>query len=57
MFNESTGAIIKNFSLKLLRNYRLVFPPKDIQVKIVGQLELIEKKHDYVGKYLSSKYQ
>ncbi|MCR1025771.1 restriction endonuclease subunit S [Cellulophaga baltica] len=42
MANMSTGATIKNFSLKSMRNYKLRLPPFTIQESIVQELELLE---------------
>lgn len=42
MANESTGATIKNFSLKSMRNYKLLLPPKGEQVKIVKMLQSLD---------------
>lgn len=39
MTKESTGATIKNFSLKSMRGYKLAFPPMDIQKSIVKKLD------------------
>ena len=58
MGRESTGATIKNFSLKSMRNYKLFLPPVEAQVKIVGELELFdsyikELKESYFQKFRS----
>ncbi|MEZ7514240.1 restriction endonuclease subunit S [Flavobacterium frigidarium] len=42
MANESTGATIKNFSLKSMREYIVNLPPMKIQNEIVQKLELLE---------------
>jgi type I restriction enzyme S subunit len=42
MANESTGATIKNFSLKSMRNYKLFLPPLEKQVETVNELELFD---------------
>jgi type I restriction enzyme S subunit len=53
MATMSTGATIKNFSLKSMRNYKLHLPPFTIQESIVKELELLENN---ILK-LESKYQ
>ena len=42
MNNESTGATIKNFSLKSMRNYKLSLPPKVEQARIVEMLKSLD---------------
>ncbi len=46
MSDESTGATIKNFSLKSMRNYKFHIPPKNLQIEIVKNLEKIEDEID-----------
>lgn len=42
MTKESTGATIKNFSLKSMRNYKFNLPPKIQQKEIVESLDIID---------------
>ncbi len=54
MSAESTGATIKNFSLKSMRNYKLHVPPLDYQDKIVQELTELERSIlDISMKYVS----
>ncbi len=42
MARLSTGATIKNFSLKSMRNYTLYLPPIETQKQIVQQLDRLQ---------------
>ena len=44
MGKESTGATIKNFSLKSMRNYKLSLPSKEKQIETVILLEKLDEK-------------
>jgi len=44
MASQSTGATIKNFSLKSMRNYKLHLPSIDEQIIIIENLQVFEKK-------------
>ncbi len=53
MAKESTGATIKNFSLKSMRNYKLFLPPMEDQKRIVHQLDKLSAE----TKKLEANYQ
>ena len=53
MANLSTGATIKNFSLKSMRNYTLTLPPLKQQQQIVEVIDGIQRQ----TLSLESKYQ
>lgn len=55
MRNESTGATIKNFSLKSMRNYKLHLPPLDVQKLIVERLETLEEYIETIQNNLEKK--
>jgi len=44
MASQSTGATIKNFSLKSMRNYKLHLPSIDEQIIIIENLQVFERK-------------
>jgi len=52
MAKQSTGATIKNFSLKSMRNYKLFLPPINVQNILVEDLKLIENNIIQIESYL-----
>jgi len=54
---NSTGATIKNVSLKTMRGYNLILPPLNIQQKTVAYLDSISQKIEKLKQIQKEKMQ